>query len=81
LVNRGVDRAQVLGDLVVLAAGDVFEAVADEVHDAGLHQRLREHRLDGLGEPFEAVHAADQDVSEPAVAQLVEDLHPEFGAF
>jgi hypothetical protein len=50
------------------------------VHDAGLHRGLREDRLDRLGEALKAVHAADQDVSDAAVAQLCEDLHPELGA-
>ena len=79
-VDRGVDRAQVLDDLLVLAARDVLEAGADEVHDAGLHRGGGKHRFDRLREAGETVDAADQDVSEAAVAQLVEDLHPELRA-
>ena len=32
------------------------------------------------GNPFEPVHAADQDVADAAVAELGEDLHPELRA-
>ncbi len=58
--RAGVESARLEG--AVLLAGHVFEAVADQVHDAGLDRRGRERRLDRLGEPLEPVNAADQDV-------------------
>jgi hypothetical protein len=61
-VDRGVDRFQIPGDLFALTPGDVLQRVADQMHDAGLHRGLGKDRLDCLGKPFEAVHAADQDV-------------------
>ncbi len=79
-VDRGVDRLEVFGDLVVLATRDVAQAPSDEVNDAGLHGRLREDRLDCLGEAGQAVHAADQDVLDAALLQIAEYLHPELGA-
>jgi hypothetical protein len=74
-VDRGVDRLDMFHDLVVLPAGDVCEAGADQVHDACLHDRFGEHGLITLGEPFEAVHAADHDVSDAALPELGQDPH------
>jgi hypothetical protein len=79
-VGRGVDRFEVLGHLVVLPARHVLERVSNEVHDARLHGCRREDRLDRLGEPFEAVHAADQDVLDTTLFEIAQHLHPELGA-
>ena len=79
-VLGGVDRLQVAGDLLALAAGHVLQAVADQVHDACLHRGLGEDRLDRLGEPGQPVDAADQNVPYAAGLQIGEDLHPELGA-
>ena len=38
------------------------------MHDAGLHPRLREGRLDRLGEALKAVDAGDQDILDAAAA-------------
>jgi hypothetical protein len=51
-VGRGVDRPQVTGDLFALPPGDVAEAVADQMDDAGLDPGVGEDRLDRLGEPL-----------------------------
>src|SRR4051794_16301806 len=79
-VRGGVDRAQRRDDLALVAVVDVAQRGADQVHDAGLHPRLGEDRLDGLGEALEAVDAGDQDVLDAAAAQIVEDGQPELGA-
>lgn len=50
------------------------------MHDAGLRRGGREYRLDRLRKALAAVDAGDEDVSEAAVAQFVEDLHPELRA-
>ena len=50
------------------------------MHDAGLHPRVGEGRLDRLREALEAVDAADQDVLDAAAAQVVEHGQPELGA-
>jgi hypothetical protein len=47
------------------------------MHHAGLHHRLREHRGDRVRQAGEAVTAGDQDVAQPAIAQLREDRVPE----
>jgi hypothetical protein len=79
-VDRGVDRLEVAGELLALAARHVPQAQADEVHDARLHRGFGEDRLDRLGDAFEPVHAADQDVAHAALLELGEHLHPELGA-
>ena len=79
-VLSGVDRLQVAGDLLALPAGHVLQAVADQMHDAGLDGRLGEDRLDRLGEALQPVDAADQDVPDAALLQIGEDLHPELRA-
>jgi hypothetical protein len=66
--------------VLALPPGDVLEAVADQVDDARLHDRLGEDRLDRLGESLQAVDAADQDVLHAALLELGEDLHPELRA-
>ena len=79
-VDGGVDRPEVAGDLLAFAAGDVAEAVPDQVDDAGLHPRLGEHRFDRFGEPLEPVDAGDQDVLDAALLEVVQDLEPELRA-
>lgn len=55
--------------------------MADQVHDAGLDDRLRKDGVDGLGETLQTVDDGHQDVADAAVLQLVHDAQPEFGAF
>jgi hypothetical protein len=78
--DGSVDRPEVLDDLVAAAARDVAEALADQVHQAGLHRRGREDGLDRLGEALQPVDAADQDVADTAGLQVGQHLHPELGA-
>ena len=51
-VDRGVDRLEVPGDVGELAAGHVFQAVADEVHDARLHRGLGKTASIASGKPL-----------------------------
>lgn len=53
----------------------------DQVNDARLHHRLREHRRDGLGEALEAVNDRDQDVVNASGLEFVHDPEPELSAF
>src|SRR5262245_48885675 len=55
--------------------------VADQMHDAGLHRRLREHRADRLWKSVEPVDDRDQDVGNAPGLELVHHLEPELGAF
>ena len=75
-VNRLDRRCQ---RLAILPTG-VVEAVANQMHDAGLQRGRREHRGQGLGHALQAVGDGDQDVSDAAGLEIVEDLHPELGA-
>jgi hypothetical protein len=47
--------------------------VADQVHDAGLHDRLRINRGDRLGKSLEPVDRGDQDVVDTARLELVDE--------
>src|SRR5471030_2232094 len=51
--------------------------VADQVHDAGLDLRLREHGVDGLRETLQAVDHGDQHVLDSTVLQFGHDAQPE----
>jgi len=62
-----VHRAQRRGDQLAVLPARVGEAVADQVHDAGLDRGLGEHRPDRLKKAFEAVDHRDQDVLHAAV--------------
>ena len=79
-VDRVVDRLEVPGDLLALAARHVLQAVADQMNNTRLHDGLGEDRLDRLREPLQAVDAADQDVLHAALLEIGEDLHPELRA-
>jgi hypothetical protein len=79
-VGRGVDEPEVGGDLLALGIGDVAQAGADLMDDAGLHPCLREDSLDRLREAGEAVDAGDQHVLDAALVQVVEHGQPELGA-
>ena len=50
------------------------EAIAAQMHDAGLHARQGEDRGDGFGKALQSIEHRDQNVLYPAVAQLVHDL-------
>ena len=53
-VLGGVDRFEVAGDLLALAAGHVLHRSANQMNNAGLDGRLGEDRLDRVGEPVGA---------------------------
>lgn len=48
----------------------------DQVHDAGLHHGLGEHRSDRFREAFEAVDDNDEHVLDPAMLEFVHQLAP-----
>jgi hypothetical protein len=51
------------------------------VHDAALHDGAGERGADGVFEPGQPVAAGDEDVADPAVAQVGGDAGPEPGRF
>lgn len=52
----------------------------DQVHDAGLHDGLREHRGDRLRKALDTVDDGD-DVIDAAGGEPADHLEPESGAF
>src|SRR5271166_3241563 len=79
--GRGIDRTQRRGQrLAVLPTGKV-EAVADQVHNAGLQRGRGEHRAQRLRHPFQAVGHRNQNVVDAADLEVIEHLHPELGPF
>ena len=74
----GLDRRR--QRLAVFPTG-VIQTVADQVHDAGLQRGRRKHRRQRLGHALQAIGDGDQDVGHAPGLQIVEDLHPELGAF
>src|SRR5581483_4022066 len=67
-------------DLVPVLPGDVADAVADQVDDAGLHDRAGPDGGDRVGQALEPVADEHQDVLNAAVLQLGEYLEPVLGA-
>src|SRR5580704_5431617 len=80
-VLGAVDRLDGGQDRLAVLPRHKRQAVADQVHDAGLHDRLRINRGDRLGKALESIHHGDQDVVDTARLELVDHLEPEFGAF
>jgi hypothetical protein len=79
-VDGAVDGLEVARDGLAVGVGDVAHRAADLADDAGLHPRLGEHGLDRFREAGQAVEAADQNVVDTAVVQVVEHGQPELGA-
>src|SRR5690242_2265920 len=65
---------------LALLPGEVAQALADEMDDAGLVDRLREDGVDRLREAAEAVGADEEHVLDAAVADLGQHARPEAGA-
>src|SRR5436305_107494 len=80
-VLGSVDRLDGGQDRLTVLPGDEGQAVADQVHDAGLHHGLWEYRGDRLGEALEPVDDGDQDVIDAAGLEFVDHLEPELGPF
>ena len=51
------------------------------MHDAKLYLGSRPDRFDGLRESFQAVHTARISVTNPAIPEFGQDIHPELPAF
>jgi len=78
-INGPVNVLESCGDRLAVFPGDEIETVAQQMHDAGLHRRLRKDGGNRIGKPFEAVDDGDQDIIDTTVLQLVHDAQPEFG--
>ena len=78
--DGGVDRLHVALDRVPVPPGGEPEGVADQVDDAGLHDGLRPHVADHLGQSLEAVADQEERVLDAAVAEVGQHAHPELRA-
>src|SRR6202034_496572 len=76
-----IDRLEGGQDRLAILPGHERQAVSDQVHDAGLHHGLREHRIDRFGKALEPVDHRNEDVIDAARLEFVDDFQPEFGAF
>ena len=70
----GVDHLQRGGDGFAVTVGHEPQRRPDQVHGAGLHDRVRPGRLDRLREAGQPVAAGDQHVADAAVGEL--GAHP-----
>ncbi len=55
------------------------QAVADQMHDAGLQRRGRKNRPQRLRYSFEAIRDGDQNIFNATSLEVVEHLHPKLG--
>ena len=75
--RRSINRAEVGRDRPALFPRDILQTV-DLRHNPELHLGLGKHRLDGLGEPLQAIDTRDKAVGHPTMVQLGEDGEPDF---
>ena len=64
-------------ELAAVFLGHEFEGIADHVHDADLHFRLGENRLDCFGKTLQTIHAGDEYVLDAAALNLAYYFEPE----
>jgi hypothetical protein len=62
-------------------ASKASSAAPDQMHDAGLNDRLREDGVDRLGESLQAIDNGEENVADAPVPEFVHDAQPELGAF
>ena len=79
-VGRAIDRPKRLRNALAILPGGKIHGMADQVNDAGLHDRLRENRIDGFGKALEAIDDGDENVLRATVLDLVHHAQPELGA-
>ena len=79
-VNGAVDCLERRGHDLAILVGYEGEALAEQMNDAGLDDRLREHRGDRLREALQAVDDGEQDIVDAAVFELVHDAQPKLRA-
>jgi hypothetical protein len=72
-IRGGVKRSECSGQSTPIFPAGIAQAIADQMHDAGLQRRGGEHRSKCLLHTFEAVGDCNQDVLNTSSLQLVED--------
>jgi hypothetical protein len=76
----GGDRLHVAFEGVPVSTRAEPEGVADQMDDAGLHDRLGPHVGDHLGEALQPVADHKEHVAHATVAEVGEHAHPELRA-
>ncbi len=80
-VVGAIDGFQRRSHGLAILVGDEVEAVAQQMHDAGLDLRLGEDGKDRFRKALQTVDDGDENILDATVFQLVHDAQPEFGAF
>ena len=80
VVDSVVDRLQGGGDGLAVLPGRELHAVAKQMNDASLNNRLRIGSRDRLGKALQPIDNGQQDVLHAPILQLVQDAQPELGA-
>ena len=76
-VHGAVHGLERQGDRFTVLPAGIVHRVAEQMHDAGLDLRVREHRADGVREALQAIDDGNQQVVDAAIAQLAHHPHPE----
>src|SRR3974390_1869308 len=61
-IGRSVDRSKLAGDLLTFLPRGKLHRIADQMHDAGLHDGVRENRGNRLWEALQTIDDGDQDI-------------------
>src|SRR3954469_14630290 len=72
-----VDHAQRRHDRLSIFPRDELQRMPDQMHDAGLDDRLREDGVDRFGESLQAIDNGDENVADAPVPEFVHDAQPE----
>jgi len=79
-VGGPIDGLERRGNRLAILPAGVLHGITQQVHDAGLHPRLREYRVDRVGEALEAVDYGNQHVADAAdfssVMTRIQNLAP-----
>ena len=76
-----VDRLQSLNQGLAVLPGRQADRIPDQVHDAGLHDRVREHGGDRVGKSLQPINDGEQNILHSAGLEVVHHAQPELGAF
>jgi integrase len=75
----GIDRLDGRSQGLAILPIGIVQAVAYQMHDAGLQRGLGVHHLQGFAHAFEAVCDRNEDIVAATGLHVVEDFHPELG--
>ena len=75
-VHRAIDGFELFREAPPLLAWDIADGVANEMHDAPLHDHLREDGFSAIFETRHTIHGEEADLLQTARFELIEDLHP-----